>query len=583
MRLPPIAVLLVLAASWLNGCQSAATHDLRATPVVPVVVAWPAGTSFVATVARNLPDLPKWRAVPVWWQEALRQTQRFALTSEAVLDTANLPKLELTVNDQTRTVLATLHTLTERLPLAKCSYAKGSEIPNLPEAIDYVAWCTRLALGEAAPPPQAISKITSPDAQVAVAVQDAVLLMHGGGFVSAHRALRSARQRDGGSPFVLDRIAELELLRGNAEVAERICIEALGYEHRVSPTVQHRLARTLLMARAARGPARAAEFDQQLATLAAVARRERPHDEEPVWTAALANNFLSEFAAARPLLEKLLLRQPENAFVPYHLGWACLGMDDAAAAVLNLEKAAARLPAPWVLLPQAIALYEANQHAALATLLQEVLVDYGRSEDSLTHQVLRMQAAHAILQNQPDVARSLLFADLQWLQNHPTALDKRAGEFAETGALLVRLGSDANLPLLLAAVQRLHPTSIVADAAAFVSGMHQMQTTGLRATKLEQQLGRDGDSAWSALLAAFAHERLGEVGEMQQELAIAARLSDSPMTKALLAKSLRSVGKVQEAEQLHQTLRRELVQIQLRRSCQHPLFGPELAYAFVVR
>ena len=38
----------------------------------------------------------------------------------------------------------------------------------------------------------------------------------------------------------------------------------------------------------------------------------------------------------------------------------------------------------------------------------------------------------------------------------------------------------------------------------------------------------------------------------------------------------------QEAERLQETLRRELVQIHLRRTCQHPMFGPELAYAFVL-
>jgi len=110
-----------------------------------------------------------------------------------------------------------------------------------------------------------------------------------------------------------------------------------------------------------------------------------------------------------------------------------------------------------------------------------------------------------------------------------------------------------------------------------------VQTTGLRATQLERALKRDGDDPWSSLLAAFLHERHGEVGDMQNQLAVAAQLSASPMTKSLLAKSLRAVGKMLEAERLHATLRREMVQIHLRSACQHPLFGPELAYAFVLQ
>ena len=54
------------------------------------------------------------------------------------------------------------------------------------------------------------------------------------------------------------------------------------------------------------------------------------------------------------------------------------------------------------------------------------------------------------------------------------------------------------------------------------------------------------------------------------------------MTKALLAKSLRAVGKLQEAELLKQTLRSEMLNVNLRQTCQHPVFGPELAFAFTL-
>ncbi len=577
MRLFPAAVLALL-----GSCHTTKAVSTKPTPEVPVVVAWPAGTSFISTVTKNLPDQPKWRAVPVWWQHALGQTERFSSASQSLLPTEDLPHIELTVEPRANSLTVTLVEGKQQKVLTTGTYAPDSDTPDLLLAIDHVAWCARLAVGELAKQPMPVAAITSPIANVAVAVRDATELLHTGAFASAHRTLQRARQRDGGSPFVLEQLAAIELLRGDAAAAERMAHEALGYTERTSATVQHRLARTLLMARAALDPANAAGFDRQLSTLAKVGRRERPHDEAPVWTAALAHNFLGEFAEARPLLEKLLLRQPERAFVPYHLGWACLGMGDAGAAADHLANAAMRLPAPWVLLPRAIALHEADRIDELNSLLRAVLSEYGRtSHDSLTHQVLRMQAANAILAGKPRLAQKLLLEDLRWLQKNPRTLTQLAGEFSEEGALLVRLGSAKELPMLLAAIQKQHTGSMVADASAYLAGMHQLQTTGVRPVLIERALGRD--NAWAALLAAFAHERLGEVGDMQNELARASRLSSSPMTKALLARSLRAVGKLQEADLLHDTLRAEMRTLHLRKACQHPVFGPELAYAFTLR
>lgn len=500
-----------------------------------------------------------------------------------------LPAIELTIEPRAKTLTASLRRRQagsghDPLVLSAGSYAPESATPDLLLALDQLAWEVRLALGEAAPQPKHVAAITSNHAQVVLAVQDAIELMRDGAFASAHRTLQRARQRDGGAPFVLDQLAAVELLRGDSSAAERICREALGYEARVSATVQHRLLRTLLMARSAREPQQAQRFDAELITLATVARRERPHDEEPMWTEALANNFTAKFAAARPQLENLHERQPENAFVPYHLGWACLALGDASAAKDHLATAALRLPAPWVLLPRAIALYEAEQHEELQSLLEDVVAEFARDpRNVLCHQVLRMQAAHAILRGNDDRAREFLLEDLRWLLANPLALGARVGELAETGWVLARMGGPRELPAILAAMQKQHVGKAVADASAFVSAMHQVKATGQRATATERALDKGGDNAWSALLAAYAHERRGEVGDMQNELSRAARLSDSPMTKALLAKSLRAVGKLPDAERLHQTLRRELRTLHLRRTCQHPLFGPELAYAFTLR
>jgi len=574
----------MLGASSCWSVTNTAQVSTKPTPEVDVVVRWPAGTSFVATVQKNLPDRPKWRAAAHWWRQAVGQTERFSLATDALRQQPEVPQLELTIEPRAKTLTVLVRTGKEQQQLTSCSFAEDSATPDLMSAIDHAAWCTRLALGEEAKTPHAVAAITSSQPAVVNAIADATELLHSGAFISANQTLRLARQGDGGAPFVLEPLAAMELLRGDADRAERIATEALSYEERQSATVQHRLARTLLMARATLRPQDASSFDRQMLTLAKVARRERPHDEEPVWTAALAHNFLGEFDQARPLLEKLQLRRPDHAFVPYHLGWACLGTGDAAAAADHLKRAAMRLPPTWVLLPRAIALYESGRREELEALLQAARTDYPRNDsDSINHAVLRMQAANALLTGKHDLARKLLLEDLRWLARNPRTLAGLAGELSEAGAVLIRLGSAKELPMLLAAIQKRHTGTLVADATAFLSGMHQVQTTGKRATAIERALARDGDNAWSSMLAAFAHEQRGEVGEMQNDLARASRLSSSPMTKALLAHSLRKVGKMKEAALLQDTLRTEMVRLHLRQTCQHPLFGPELAYAYSLR
>src|SRR5690606_20099387 len=138
---------------------------------------------------------------------------------------------------------------------------------------------------------------------VVLAVDDARALAHDGGFRAAERALRDARARDGASPFVLDGLAALALLRGEVALAERTALEALGYESRLLPSTRHRLARTMLLARASAAPDAAAARDRELLELGAAGQRERPHDPEPLLSLALALDFLGEFARARPLLE----------------------------------------------------------------------------------------------------------------------------------------------------------------------------------------------------------------------------------------------------------------------------------------
>ena len=193
-----------------------------------------------------------------------------------------------------------------------------------------------------------------------------------------------------------------------------------------------------------------------------------------------------------------------------------------------------------------------------------------------------MLAAQALLRGDLATARTHIEADLDWLARHPLLLPQRLGEFAERGEVLIRLGGGERLPALLAAVQAQHASTPVADACAFLAGMLDVQRTGARSLVHEQALARGGDSLFGALLVAFAHERRGEVADMQAALARAARLSSSPLTKALLARGLRLTGRTADADLLRTTLRAEMRTFRMRQPCRHPLLGPELAYAYAL-
>jgi tetratricopeptide (TPR) repeat protein len=577
--------LLLISLLSIGACQAAGVDSPESaavrgpTPEVAVVARLPAGTRVYASAANQLSEAPRWRAARTWWREALAQTATLSMARRA---SPGVAQIELRADPERGALTAHLRRGEDYEVLASVACDLQGSDATLRSAIDHLAWSARLALGEPAARPMPVHLITSADYRVVAAVEDAAALSETGAFGEAYDALRAARRRDGGAPFVLAPLAALELLRGDASRARDVSREAVRYPARCSPTTQHRLARTLLMANAALNPSRARASDVELERLSRVARGERPYDDEPLYTAALACNFLAKFEAARPLLEELHERSPERAFVSYHLGWACLGCGDAEAAASHLTDAARRLPTPWLLLPLCVALFDAGMHDALTAALSAA----NRDQDArgvLTHQILRIQAAHALLGGRHEEARACLIADLRHLVEHPLELAQRSGDFAEAGAVLVRLGSAPELPSLVAAVQKLSVDAATKDAAAFVGGMEQIARTGRRARGLEGALSRDADSAWGVLLTAFAHEREGEVGAMQTSLARAARLSSSPMTKALLAKSLRAVGKTVEADRLRDTLRREMMTLNLRARCLHPIFGPELAYAFTLR
>jgi tetratricopeptide (TPR) repeat protein len=541
-----------------------------------VALELPAGTRITAELAPGTPDEPLWRAAAIWWRESLRQSVRFDVL-EAETHPSNTTVARLALDPVTKGLAAFCRQPdgTERA-LAGESFADG----NLAAAIDRLAWATRCALGEDADTPIAIAACLSTNVRAMLAAEDGLILLRDGAIEGARRALQDARTRDGASPFVLEGLAGVALLRSDPQLAERICLEGLALESRLSPPLQHRLARTLLLARSSLHPEQAPDRDRDLLDLGLAGQRERPYDPQCALTVAIAHNFLRDFAAARVLLEPLVLRLPHHAIVAYHLGWACLATGDPAAAVVHFEAASLRLPMPWIAIPRAMALRAAGQDEALARLLEQMLADCPAEAGSLPHDLRRMQSAHALMLGNYAVAADLIEQDLNWLLAHSSVADMRGGELAEEGEVLVRLGRPQELPAVISVMQAQHPRSAVADACAYLQGLVQIATRHERLESLEGQLNRGGESVWALRLQAFAHEQRGEIADLHASLSRAARLSDSPMTKALLAKSLQTMGKVDEANALRTALRRELEAIDLRRRPQNPLLGPELAFAW---
>ena len=571
VRLPAACALLLFFACTASPVPVSRTRK----PTPPLLERWAAGTSFRTELDRGVPDELPWRAASVWWSEALRQSSAFDLQEDAEVA---LPVLSLSLDPKARTLAAMLRDGRGERALGGEHFRDG----DLPAAIDRLAWACRLALGEDAAEPLPVADATSRDPRAALAVADALRLLRDGGIGAAHAALRDARVRDGGAPFVLDAMAAVAMLRGEVGIAERLASEALGYTARLSPAVQHRLLRTLLLARAALRPDQASRFDLELQRLGEVAANERPHDPQPLLTRGVACNFRGEFAAARSWLEPLLPRLRDQPILLYHLGWACLGSGDPAAAAGHLAMTTSRLPFAATLLPHAIALYESGQHDALRLRLQDLIERDDEETRPLQHDLVRMQAAHALLRSDPAAAQVHIHTDLNWLLKHPEGLERSVGQFADSGAVLVRLGGGATLQPVLAAVQAQHAGAPVSDACAYLGAMVDIASRGGRRADVETALARGGDNVFAALLAAFAHERAGELADNQTWLSRAARLGENPMTKALLARSLRNVGRSEEATQLRTALRHEMRTLRLRTRLQHPLLGPELAFAFLL-
>lgn len=512
-------------------------------------------------------------------REALRQSWWLDVAAGPVAAPATLG-VELALRFDGSTATAEVRLAADNVLLAT---ARTDGRP-LCEAIDELATRTRLALGDPVPDaPIPLWRGYSKDPDVVAACEEALARLHEGSFAAAAAQLVKVRRNDGACAFLLDCAASAAAMQGKADEARRLAQEALSLPQRLTPTTTHRLLRTLLLARAAAEPQLASKYDEELATLAEVGGRERPFDPEPSLTAAISLNFRARFDDARTALERLTARMPTHPAAQYHLGWAALGSGRAKESCAAFAVAARSMPPASTVVPRAIALYEAGFHDELATFLAEVAADPAVRDGAALHEIRRMQMSHALLRGDRDAAVKHAFADLDWLATRPATQEQRAGEFAEFAETLVRIGEGPRLRPYLTAILDRETNTALADAATFGLAMADCAAQRTRAPAAEDGLRRKSRGFWADALLAFGCKQQGQLAAENQALGAAAAQSSSPLLTAALAQNLRAQGRDEDAANLLAALRRELTRIHLRRKLQHPLLGPELAYAWLAQ
>ena len=197
------------------------------------------------------------------------------------------------------------------------------------------------------------------------------------------------------------------------------------------------------------------------------------------------------------------------------------------------------------------------------------------------HEILRMQAAHAILVHDLDAAAGYLLADLSWVRANATDFDRYALEVAEAGEILARLGKHKELLLAIQGFQqlpRLPPT--FRAALTYLGGL---VTVAQNHTPEAAQavLTKGGRETWSQKLAAASHRQRGELRQEALALERAMGGTSDPLVLASYARVLLDAGEQEQSERIASALHRRLVSFNQRRTRDHPLMSPARAMAYV--
>ncbi|MEZ5965986.1 MAG: hypothetical protein R3F56_19275 [Planctomycetota bacterium] len=514
------------------------------------------------------------------WREAMRLSDRFDVA--AGIEDAPAPHSVVVHLDAEAATLTSSLYEEGRAPVALAATAlpPGGEA----EAIEALASQTRYALGDTTPSPAARLRLLYSGEHACVAATEAALAAAvDGDLPDARSRLDDARRADAGCTITLLALAELSLRANDFVRARRVAQDALQLTNRGAPSTRHRLARVLLLARAAHATgAETGELDRELLALGERAVESRPHDPHTRWTLAQALSLVGRFEEAAPMLSALRQRWPQVTQVPYHHALALLGCDRPGEALAALEAVHDRLAPTQTAIPHAIALWAAGRQQELSRLLDDLVASPDVRTSALLHHVRRMQAAQAILEERGDDAARLLLTDLEWMRQRTSRLGTYAEQLASTGQVLVLLGHAAEVTRTVAAFERLPQLDEGARRALmFAGGLAATSSAPSTASTAEASLGKEGESAWSLQLRAAAHRARGELAEEARALLQAARLDRGPLLRASLARTLRTAGDAAQAKSILDALRADLLRLDLRRLAAHPLVDPANALALL--
>ncbi|MHC4514944.1 MAG: tetratricopeptide repeat protein [Planctomycetota bacterium] len=514
------------------------------------------------------------RFVHAGLRESLRQSQQLDLAADVEDDPSAGHSILVHLHPTAGRITTTLvQTDAAPIALATTTFSPAEPATALLTALDDLALDTRRALGEhVRVEPVRAALAYSASVRCVTLTEDAIAELAKGQLHAGMASLRRARREDGGCAFTLMLLATAANALGDGQAALRIADEALRLSHRLTPTTTHRLVRTY---RWTTGD------NRKLLEAGQVFQRERPHDPHGIYTEALALNMMNQSTQALPKLRTLGARWPENASVQFQLGYALLATDQPEAALEAFELAQRRLPEPVVVRPRVMALFHAGKQKELARVLQGLATSPRVKDGPALHEVLRMQAAHAILTRDLDAAARFLLADLMWVRQHATSFDRYALEVAEAGELLARLGKHKELLLAIQGFQQLERLPPTFRAALTYLGGLVSVAQNQKPEAAQAVLAKDGRETWSQMLSAAHHRSRGELREEAQALERAMGGTSDPLVLASYARVLLAAGEREQSERIARELHKRLVSFDQRRPREHPLMSPAWALAYV--
>jgi tetratricopeptide (TPR) repeat protein len=567
-----LTTLLVTACATGPGSNSSTT-DLAAP--VQARVSLPAGSVLTlkpASIGKGKPR-PTTTFLDALWRTALRQSPHFDCA--AGIESCESPRqIELSYQPATQSFTTTL-TQKQRAPIPLAA-VQGMEIGP---GIDLLAWQTRAALGEKVSrkplPPVPCTLAYSADKDCIRFTELGLQELVAGRSMPAIRLFQQARRHDAASPVTLLHLAASLANRMDSpsqRQAQKTAVEALEYQSRLTLGTQHRLARILLLT---------SRDDAKLMALGVQYRLDRPHDPHGQFTIAHGLCRLGRYREALSLLTDLQSRWPRNAPVRYQLAFAMLATGNADGALTALEEARRGLSQAAVARPFAMALFHSNQHDELQRFLKDLRRRPGIKGNAPEREVMRMQASHALLTNQPAEAARYIAESFSWIRQTNTQLSRFTLDVVEDGEVLARLGQRQILADGIAGFLQLGQLPpAFANAITYLGGLlavlDQKPTKRALAT-----LQKSHDTVLHGQLQAAVFRHAGQLKAETAALRRVLASSSDTLSYASYARALSDAGEQEMATKTTDYIRRRLLAFNQRAPYDHPLMTPGRAMAYL--